>query len=344
MSLYVEALVIYPVKSCEGITLQEAEVGVHGFKYDRKWVIVDDEGAFVTRRSLPKLVTIETALEKDVATRRSTLTLSCSAEGAPPPVHIEEQFLSDPGKRTAKHITVWDYAGSNWDCGSAASEWLTAVIGNGRRYHLTQFADDARRELGRHHFARWNIPTPDDMYTTAFADGYPYLLVTAASLDDISNRSKENGGKALDWRRFRPNIIIGGAGVHEDDTWGELSIGNANFQLITACERCVMTTLNTDTLKFDRPTSQANPMALMKSFRDFGRGNLFGSNCVSPSLGCMVHVCDEVEVIREKSEAHRTGDLESHPRTEAAKRKQKICAALTLSALSAALGLWWVRK
>eukprot|EP01061_Rhynchopus_euleeides_P018886 TRINITY_DN31125_c0_g1_i3.p1 TRINITY_DN31125_c0_g1~~TRINITY_DN31125_c0_g1_i3.p1 ORF type:complete len:370 (+),score=135.60 TRINITY_DN31125_c0_g1_i3:44-1111(+) len=349
MSLYVEALVIYPVKSCEGITCQELEIGKQGFQYDRKWLVVDEEGKFVTRRSVSAMCNVLTDLVYDDMGGPATLRLS-SKTGRQQPIDIKEMTAAHTPAANRKHVTVWRYTGDAWDCGDDAAAWVTSALSTGKKYRLVQFAANGQRKVNKKHVTSGNFPEPQGDYETAFADGYPYLVLSAKSIDDIDARAKARGGSAyapslhkLDWQRFRPNIIIGGAQeANEEDKWYELKVGDATFYCVTACERCVMTTLNTESLKFDSIATPSNPMPLFKQFREFGRGPLFGMNCVSPSYGGVVRVGDPIDVVELKTSDHialdRTG---VDPRGAPSAFPTGACLAASLAVgVSAAVAAW----
>jgi len=251
MTVTLRALNIFPVKSCRGIALESAQVGSTGLVDDRHWMMVRPNGRFVTQRELPRMALIETAVDAG--------GLMLKAPGVP--------ALSVP--RTASgqglDITVWKFSGRGIDCGDTAAEWCTRYLGTPLR--LVRFDTDTPRECS----AEW---TQGIHAITEFADGFPILVISLASLADLNSRLPA----ALPMERFRPNLVIDGVGAYDEDRIHELRADGVTLRLVKPCSRCSITTTDQKTGTLDG----VEPLATLKSYR-YDRelkGVLFGQNAI----------------------------------------------------------------
>eukprot|EP01059_Diplonema_ambulator_P030442 TRINITY_DN5215_c0_g5_i1.p1 TRINITY_DN5215_c0_g5~~TRINITY_DN5215_c0_g5_i1.p1 ORF type:complete len:346 (+),score=90.29 TRINITY_DN5215_c0_g5_i1:37-1074(+) len=337
MSLKVKSLFVYPVKSCNGIEVSEATVGEKGFLYDRYWIIVDGKGNMVTMRQVTELGRIKTQLVEEDG--RTGVVMSTDTNG-----EITVMEMDDSEKRV--DTTVWGATMHKaLDCGDEVGAWIDSVVGvNAPTYRLLQCPKDLP---GRSVNMLRTEGVPGD-FTTGFADGYPYLLILQSSIDVVNKEAKESPSydsskNTLDVRRFRPNILVEGEVPHDDDDeWLQIEVGDATFYCVTACERCVMTTINPDTLKMDPWLSPSNAIRLLKKYRQFGpkRGPLFGQNCVSSSHKTTVRTGDPIYIKTRKSAEYRDRDL-------GVERKSKwptMCAAASLTLTATAAFLAWRRS
>jgi len=250
------ALYLYPVKSARGIRVDAADLGATGLRHDRRWMIVDAQGRFVTQRTDPRLGRIVPVVDPDV--------LRLTAPGLP---DLRLPLHPDAGASTT--VTVWDDTVEALGCGDEADAWLTGVLGPGHR--LVAMAGDGARPLGSKH-AR-----PGDV--VSFADGYPYLLTNTASLEDLSRRA----GLALEMERFRPNLVVEGAAPFAEDDWSSVTIGSVPFRVVKPCVRCVVTTLDPRTGVGGR-----EPLRSLATFRrDASGGVTFGQNLIADGGGTL---------------------------------------------------------
>ena len=245
------ALNIYPVKSCQGIALQSARVGGTGLADDRHWMLVRPNGRFVTQRELPRLALIGTAVSED--------ELRLSVRGMPPLVVARERA----GERRA--VTVWKITGGGIDCGDEAADWCTQFLGTPLR--LVRFDAELPRECNR----EWTRDTPA---FTEFADGYPVLVISRASLADLNSRLE----KQLPMARFRPNLVIDGVAAYDEDRIHEIDSGEVTLRMVKPCTRCSITTTDQQSGTVDG----VEPLATLKQYR-FDRelgGVCFGQNAI----------------------------------------------------------------
>jgi hypothetical protein len=213
----ITALHIYPVKSCRGISVAEAKLTGRGLAHDRQWMLVDAAGQFLTQRALPRMALIETALTSD------TLRLTLPGQSEALELPLAERDL--PRCR----VRVWRDDCNAFDEGSAAAERLSAFLGMAVR--LVRF-DSTHRRLSSH---QWTHGVDAE---NRFSDGYPLLVISEESLEDLNSRLDA----ALPMNRFRPNIVMRGLGPHGEDDVRVLSGDGFEIHLVKPCVRCSITT------------------------------------------------------------------------------------------------------
>lgn len=241
----------YPVKSCRGIRHESVRMERTGLTDDRHWMLVRENGRFVTQRELPRMALIATAVEEGGLTLdapgRATLRVRRDANAA------------------TRGVTVWKFDGRGIDCGADAAVWVSEFLETPLR--MVRFDPDAPRVCS----PDW---TPGTSAVTEFSDGFPMLIASRASLADLNSRLP----KALPMERFRPNIVIDGIGAFDEDRIHELSADGVTIRLVKPCTRCAITT--TDQQKGERDGIE--PLQTLKEFR-FDRelrGVTFGQNAI----------------------------------------------------------------
>jgi hypothetical protein len=249
----IASLFVYPVKSCRGIAVMQARLTPRGLQYDREWMVVSPDGRFITQREEPGLALVGTALHDT--------HLELTAPGLPQ--------LAVPLQRSVRgasvEVVVWRDRVQAFDEGHAVASWFREYLR--RDVRLVRF-DDAR-------------PRPTDPAwsqgldgTSAFADGYPVLVLARASLDDLNSRLPS----PVPVDRFRPNVYLDGCGPYAEDAIGALESGQVRLRLVKPCTRCVITT--TDQA---RGVPQGDePLRTLKTYRwdDALRGVTFGQNAI----------------------------------------------------------------
>ena len=275
----IAALNVYPVKSCRGIGLDKARVAARGLVAatptteagDREWMIVAPDGRFVTQRDDPRLALIGTSLAP------GALVLS-AAGVAPLAVSLESRG------GTAREVTVWNSRVPARDAGDAAAGWLAAVLGADLR--LVRF-DPAHRRPCNPDYAG------DSGAHTAFADGYPLLVIAEASLADLNLRLAAKGVPVLPMNRFRPNLVLTGLEPYDEDHIDTLVTDGVTMKLVKPCARCAITTIDQDSGQVGQ-----EPLATLAGYRTDVRlaGVTFGMNAiVVAGEGRDVSVGDGVE-------------------------------------------------
>ncbi|MCU0304706.1 MAG: MOSC N-terminal beta barrel domain-containing protein [Thermoanaerobaculales bacterium] len=258
----VRSLHVYPVKSCRGIDLERAEVVATGFEHDRRWMVVGSDGVFLSQRDHPALARVATRIEPG--------RLVLETEGRPP---LEVPL--EPPEFPPRTVRVWNDACSAVSEGPAAAEWFGSLLGRPCELVRQPEDDDRRVDPGY-------SPEPARV---GFADGFPFLLFSQGSLDELHRRL----GAPVPADRFRANIVVEGCAPHAEDGWGELSIGGLRFAAVKPCARCVVVTTDQRT-----GARSAEPLATLASYRSAGGKVLFGQNLVHLDRG-VVRVGDPVE-------------------------------------------------
>lgn len=250
MSLFVQSLFHYPIKSTRGTALKQATVYPYGIEQDRRWLLVNDQNIMITQR---KLAAIGGLLAEPNPEYANQLTL-----------HYEHQVLSVEAKPDLATVNIWDDQTSAWQVDNAVNQTLSAWFGQAIK--LVYFApQDSHRVV--------DIDYAGEGFQTAFSDGFPILVITQASLDALSAK----WGDTIDVRRFRPNIVIGGdIEPFAEDHWKEIQIGDLTLDLIKPCSRCVIPSLDPDTLQ-----STENFARFLATERRKDNGKVyFGQNAV----------------------------------------------------------------
>ena len=222
----IEQLWVYPVKSCAGISLPEAELTDTGLLYDRAWMVVDSEGEFVSQRELPRMALIQPSFRMGQLMLRAPGMLS---------LHLGLDVAEGPLK-----VRVWDDTVEACDMGEVAAQWFSDFLGpqapaHLKRLRLARFNPEVKRPCD----PAW---TGGREAGTQFADGFGLLVTSSASLADLNERLTAAGHEPVDMRRFRPNIVLGGVQSHDEDRVGAMHIstddGTAVIEPVKPCGRC----------------------------------------------------------------------------------------------------------
>jgi len=255
---------VYPVKSCRGIPLGTATLDRWGIRHDRNWMVVDAEGLFISQRTHPRLSLVEPALGPERLTLRA------------PEMPVLELPVSGRAGRD-RPVTIWKDGCRALDQGDAAAEWFSHYLGQPTR--LVRIGGGFERAVNEDVY-----PTGADV---AFADAYPLLLLSIASLADLNARLTT----PVPMNRFRPNLVLDGCPAFAEDGWSRIRIGEVNFQLLTTCKRCSITTVDQAT-----GVQGKEPLSTLATYRSSDGGVIFGRNVVHQGVGT-VRVGDVVEVL-----------------------------------------------
>ncbi|HXC61020.1 MAG TPA: MOSC N-terminal beta barrel domain-containing protein [Steroidobacteraceae bacterium] len=243
------SLYIYPVKSAAGIECERVQLGPHGLLHDREWLIVDENGRFLTQREESRLALLATAISSDSL----RLSLPSGAALSVPLGHEGESV----------EVQVWNSHCAAFDAGREAAEFLSSWLG--RSLRLVRF-DTSRPRLSNR---EW---TAGRDVSTLFSDGYPLLVLSRASIADLAARV----GHDLPVQRFRPNVLLDGVEPYAEDAASALRSDAVTLQLTKACTRCVITTIEQTTGE----RTGDEPLRTLKSYRfdKALRGVVFGRN------------------------------------------------------------------
>jgi uncharacterized protein YcbX len=260
MSLSVASLHVYPVKGLKGIEVAEARATDRGLQHDRRWMLVDLAGEFFTQRTHPKLATIWTELMDD------SLELSAPDVGS-----VEVPF--EPESDVPARVRVWNSVCDALPASREADRWLSDYLGTPCR--LVYMPDSTRRPSNP-------VYAGPQERLVGFADGYAFLMIGRASLEDLNARLVARGQAALPMNRFRPNIVVEGSAAYAEDGWKELRVGEALMRGVKPCGRCEVTTTDQATGEVRGP----EPLATLSTYRSSDEfGVMFGMNFVALQPG-----------------------------------------------------------
>ncbi|KOG39872.1 MOSC domain-containing protein [Streptomyces resistomycificus] len=268
-----QSIHVHPVKAFRGLSPRTAAVEPWGLAGDRRWVLIDDGGKVVTQRQQPRLALAVAELLPGGGVR-------LSAPGM--------DDLTVPVPRSDD--TVWveifrDKVEGVPAEGTAAHAWCSRYLG--AEVRLLHMSDPATSRPVDPEFA-----LPGE--TVSFADGYPLLLTSTASLDALNSliaRGDHAAEGPLPMDRFRPNVVVSGTSAWAEDDWSRVRIGDVDFRVAKVCGRCVVTTTDQSTAR--RGTE---PLYTLGRHRRLGGRLVFGQNLVPLSPGT-IRVGDPVTVL-----------------------------------------------
>lgn len=259
----VKSIHIYPLKSARGLSLEAVELDRFGPQGDRRWMLVDERGRFVSQRE-------SAAMARLGAVPR--------AEGIRLQWGSETLDVATPAAGELRETSVWDDTVLARDAGGDAASWLSARLQLPVR--LVYMPEDCRRYV--------DASYASGAETVSFADGFPLLLVSDAALDSLNSRLSQP--VSLD--RFRANLVVEGCEAHAEDDWKRVRIGEMVFEVAKPCARCAVPAL-------DQETGEKHPelLRVLSSYRRReDRMVYFGQNLLYPEPG-RVAVGDLVEVL-----------------------------------------------
>ncbi len=253
MTLRLTGLTIYPIKSARGIPLSESRVDEFGLTHDRRWMVVDRDGAFISQRSHPRLALVTPGITDGA--------LLISAPGMP----VLEVPL-EPLEAVLTSVRIWDdTVGATW-LGEHAARWFSQFLECScslvhMSKHTDRPADLAYAPVGTR---------------VSFADAYPFLIISEESLADLNGRLAE----PLPMNRFRPNLVVAGATPYGEDRWEGIRINSLRLRLVKPCDRCVITTTDQTTTVRGR-----EPLRTLATYRKVNGKVMFGQNAVHEAPG-----------------------------------------------------------
>ncbi len=258
-----KSLHIYPLKSGRGHTAESVELDRFGPRGDRRWMLVDASGRFVSQREEPRMARLDASIQPG--------GLRLGMDGAALDVEL-------PPENRARSVVVWEDQVMALDAGDAAAAWLQQQLG--RVLRLVYMPEDSQRRVDPAYASRGE--------TVSFADGFPLLLLSASSLDELNPRLSQ----PVELDRFRPNLVIEGCEPHAEDGWRQLRIGEVEFEVAKPCSRCAVPSL-------DQRTGEKHP-ELLRVLAGYRRGEdrkvYFGQNLLYGRPGRLT-VGDLVEVL-----------------------------------------------
>ncbi len=283
MSISLASIHVYPIKSLGGFSVEEAYLTDRGLEHDRRWMLVDENGLFLSQRELASMACLHT---------------TAGAGG----FHVTDvrngdildlPWTMDEGEET--EVQVWE-------------DRVPAILAP--KEHSDRFSEKLSREVRLVFMPERAQRAVDPAYAhgiTSLSDGFPYLIVSQASLDDLNARVeddmiKRSGDLKIEMRpapllmdRFRPNLVIGGGSAYQEDGWKEITIGDARFQLVKPCSRCAITT--TDQRTGERGKEPLRTLATYRRRKGDPHKVDFGMNAMGDRQGT-IRVGDELRFER----------------------------------------------
>lgn len=228
-------LFVYPVKSCAGVELKEAVLTETGLDLDRAWMVVDEEGEFVSQRELPRMALVRPELKHYEVVLRAPGMLA---------LHLQIDAVEQPAR-----VRVWDDEVPAFDMGDVAAQWFSDFLG--RKLRLVRFDPDHRRLSSMEWTGGAEAPNQ-------FSDGFPLLVASEASVDELNRRLGAGDHAAVAIERFRPNIVISGVEAHDEDRVDVLRVAAAEEVLlrpVKPCPRCSIPNVDPVTAEIDPQVS-----------------------------------------------------------------------------------------
>jgi uncharacterized protein YcbX len=231
LSARIERLFVYPIKSCAGVELREAVLTETGLDLDRAWMVVDEDGEFVSQRELPRMALVRPQLKLHEVVLRAPGMLA---------LHLQIDTVEAPAR-----VRIWDDEVDAYDMGPIAAQWFSDFLG--RKLRLVRFDPEHRRLSNR----KWTgeIEAPNQ-----FSDGFPLLVTSQASLDLLNEKLAARGHAAVGMERFRPNIVLSGIEAHDEDRVGMFEVAAdqpVRLQPVKPCGRCPIPDIDPATAEID---------------------------------------------------------------------------------------------
>ena len=267
----IDQLFIYPVKSCAGMALTESTLCEFGLDLDRAWMVVDAHGEFVSQRELPRMALVTPKLKSNELILRAPGMLA---------LHVNIDAVEQPAQ-----VKVWDDVVNAYDMGDVAAQWFTDFLSltdaglpgaNAAKYRMVRFDPDHKRLSS----LKW---TQGREALNQFADGFPLLVTSSASLGVLNDKLAAAGQARVTMARFRPNVVLSGVQAHDEDRLAQLQIftesGPVTLALVKPCARCPIPNI-------DPATAQSSPEVgdMLQSYRQDARveGQItFGMNAIT---------------------------------------------------------------
>lgn len=251
---------IYPIKSMGGIPVTAARVLPKGLQYDRRWMLADENGTFLTQRAFPKMAGFKLIVQEDHMQ-----------------IHFEQDKIEVPltiKTGSELKVQIWNDMVLALDAGNDFSKWFTERMGMNCK--LVFFPEENPRLVD----PQFAIHSDH----ASLADAYPFLIIGQESLNDLNSRLD----MPVPMNRFRPNFVFTGGEPFDEDRWKEFAIGKNRFVAVKPCSRCVLTTVNQDTGE-----KGVEPLKTLSTYRRVENKTYFGQNLIALDY-TEVHVNDVI--------------------------------------------------
>ena len=262
---HLSGLYVYPIKSCGGVSLDAWDADGRGLRLDRRWMLVDEDGCFLSQREVPRMALVRIRIGSD--------HLAVNAPNMPT---LEVPFNTATDALIPARI--WNDVVMAAPAGEDADRWFSEFLGV--RCALVRLPDSSVRAVDQEY------GRPEDR--VHLADGFPFLLISEASLADLNARL----ARPLPMNRFRPNLVVRGCEPFAEDGWKTVRIGALTLRVVKPCARCVITTVDQT-----NATTAREPLRTLATFRKDGDKVLFGQNLIHDENSGTLRVGDPVVVV-----------------------------------------------
>lgn len=264
-TLVLQEIYLYPIKSLGGISVPEALVEERGFRYDRRWMLVDKKGDFVTQRQHPQLALLQVSLSKT--------QLEVFSKGDPSQrIAFDLGLVSDQELQ----VSIWGDQVLARVVSADVSRWFSDFLQ--MELDLVVMPESSQRKMDPRYAVQGE--------SVSFADGMPYVMIGQASLDELNQRLEV----PVSMDRFRPNLVFSGGQAFEEDQFTRIKVGEIDFQVVKPCARCVLITVNQQTGEKGK-----EPLATLATYRTVNNKVYFGQNAVALVPG-IVRVGDLIQL------------------------------------------------
>lgn len=240
-------LIIYPIKSLGGISVSECAVQTRGFEHDRRWMLIDEKGQFMTQRENAQLALFSCKMQE------SQIEVGYKNEKC----HFDINQVQEDSTR----VQVWSSKLKAQEVSPKISEWFSEHLGVPTTLVKMTTISKRPRRLFRSPFKT----------ELSFADGYPYLVLGHESMNHLNAKLEV----PVDINRFRANILVDTSSPHEEDKWPDFDLGTARMKIIKGCARCVVTTIDQED-----GTKGKEPLKTLASYRMRRKKIYFGANAI----------------------------------------------------------------
>ena len=276
--MIVSELCVYPVKSCQGIYLERAEVTSLGFLLDREMMLVSGSGKFITQRQFPQLAKVKVEIVEQ--------NIVLSAGNEIPPLTLPLVFTGTPIA-----VEIWGDRTDAIDLGDVAANWFHQLL----NLDENKICRLVKRSPQHQRIVKQKYPSEEDI-PISFVDSYPIALTATASLVELNQRIAEihlSQKQAIGMNRFRPNIVIETTEPFVEDRWSIVQIGEIRFKVAKPCSRCIITTIDRQGQK----NKLKEPLNTLGTFRQLSeQGVMFGVHLVPQNEGT-IRLGDRLEVL-----------------------------------------------
>ncbi len=259
----IQDIFIYPIKSLGGIRLAEAKVEERGFQFDRRWMLVDLKGVFLTQRAHPKMALLQVELG-DMG------LVVFDKRNQEDQLQISYDLLSDQ----EIEVEIWDDRVIANFVDQSLDMWFSEKLGF--PCHLVRMPESTHRKVSPKYAVN------DE--SVSFSDGMPYLILGQESLNDLNSRLEN----PVPMDRFRPNIVFKGGQAYAEDSWKKVRIGSVEFQVVKPCARCVLTAIDQET-----GFQGKEPLRTLAGYRTISNKVYFAQNMVALESG-IIRLGDQI--------------------------------------------------